>query len=238
MQPKSSSWKFIPDRRKPVYKTLAAELDAVARKKKTISYFATDQDGLREDHAIIEAAAAKKDLEVNVAKRGDVIDIFVHRVGDFRRVQEMLVALSKKPWTFEHEENLGILLGYTPAQRKAWLAAERHARPAFGVLTLYAEIVTGYPFPLEWWSDPGRVAAPDAFTAMDRSVPGLQLWRVGMDPAYAKHLDAKGFVSLAGAPKKVQTAFDKAVRTPLELLGPKGWHRPARSQTRLRGSRR
>lgn len=234
MQPKDSDWKFVDDKRTPVYKTDAAELDAIAKGKKPISFFATDRTGLDDDLAEIEPLAKKRGLTTTVSKRKDAIDIFVHREDGARLIPPLQALLSKSPWSFEHEASLGTLLGYSPKQSKDWLAAEHHARPGFGVLTLYADIVAGYPFPLEWWSNPGRVTAPDAYKAMDRSVPGLQLWRVGVDPAYAKHLDKKGFISLAGASKAVNATFDSAVHTELEWLGPAGWHRPVRSKTKLR----
>jgi hypothetical protein len=245
---KVHSWKFIEDKRRPVYKTVAAELDAVAKGKKPLSFFATDRRGYDEDLAEIQAAARKRTLTVTVVPRGRAtsardnqdIDIFVHRTETDparrtvheRNVKALGELLQRSPWSFDHEAKLGELLGYSPAQRSAWLAAEHHARPAFGVITLYAEIVRGYPFPLTWFREPGRVPAPDAYKIMDKVVRGLELYRVGMDPAYEQHLDARGVVELAGAPKKVNTTFDKAMRTELEMLGPTGWQRPARRKKR------
>ncbi len=233
MQPKSSDWKFTTDQRKPVYKSLAAELDAVKAGKKAISFFATDRSGLDDDLGEIEPLATKRGLRKTVAKRKGAIDIFVHRDDEESRIAPLQRLLSQSPWSFEHEAKLGELLGYTAAQRAAWLAAERHARPAFGVLTLYADTVAGYPKPLAWWSDPGRVPAPDAYTHMDKRVRGLVLWRVGVDPSYAKQLDRSGFVSYAGYPK-IERVFDKAVRTSYERLGPTGWERVRRQPARRR----
>jgi hypothetical protein len=220
VQPAHSHWKFVADKRPPIYKTLAAELDAIRDGKKAISYFATDRDGLHEDHAVIQKAADKRELEVSVAKRGEAFDIFVHRANTAKRVPQLLVALSRKPWSFEHEATLGKLLGYTPAQRKAWLAAEHHARPAFGVLTLYGTIGVGYGAPNWWWIEPGRVPAPDAYA---KRTKGERLYRVGVDPRYAKKLDKKGHAILSSFVKR--RAFDKVVRTPYEWLGAKGWER-------------
>ncbi|MFN0249982.1 MAG: hypothetical protein ACKV2T_24075 [Kofleriaceae bacterium] len=246
---KVHSWKFVADTRTPVYTTLAAELDALARGKKPISFFATDARGLAGDLREIEPLAKKRGLVVTVAKRSNqeagplrsvtgerrnATDIFVHRVGGEALIAPLQDVLSRSPWSFEHEASLGELLGYSPKVRKAWLAAERHARPAFGVMTMYADIVAGYPFPLTWWAEPGFVPAPDAYKLMNRSVPGLQLWRAGVDVAYVQHLDARGVVELAGAGKKVNSTFDKAMRTELEMLGPKGWHIPPRCKTRRR----
>jgi hypothetical protein len=231
---KVHSWKFVEDSRTPVYKTIAAELDAIARGKKPISFFATDTRGLAGDRREIEPLAKKRGLVVTIAKRKTATDIFVHRTGDEALVAPLQETLSRSPWSFEHEASLGEQLGYSPKERTAWLAAEYHARPAFGVITMYADIVAGYPFPLTWWYEPGFVPAPDAYKLMNRSVPGLQLWRAGVDPAYAKHLDARGVIELAGASKKINSTFDKAVRTELEMLGPKGWHIPPRSRTKRR----
>ncbi len=231
---KIHNWKFVDDKRTPVFKTLATELDAIARGKKPISFFATDRRGFAEDLAEIEPPAKKRGLAVTVITRKGTTNIFVHRAENAALVGPLQKHLSQSPWTFEHEATLGELLGYTPAQRSAWLAAERHARPGFGLITMYADTVHGYPFPLTWWREPGRVPAPDAYKIMHKRVRGLELWRCGVDPSYENHLDRRGVIELAGAPKKVNSTFDKAIRTELEMLGPKGWHIPPRSRTKRR----
>jgi hypothetical protein len=218
VQPAHTRWKFVVDRRTPVYKTLAAELDAIRRGTKSISYFATDRDGLAEDLAHIQPLADKRDLRVTVAKRGSSIDIFVHRANDAKRVPPLLAALSQTPWSFAHEAKLGTLLGYTAAQRKAWMAAEHHARPAFGVLVLYGAIGVGYGVPNWWWTQPGQVVARDA-----KRRKGERLYRVGVDPRYAKKLDKNGQAILSSFVKR--KAFEKVMRTPYEWLGVKGWER-------------
>ena len=231
MQPKLSSWKFVEDRRTPVYKTLAAELDAIVQGKKALSFFATDREGLAEDLASIQPSARSRGLTVAVVPRGRAksdqpIDLFVHRtdlaparrVARERRIVALQTLLSQSPWTFDHEASLGELLGYSRAQRTAWLLAEHHARPGFGVLTLYGESRVNHAPPGSWWTEPGRVVAPDAYKKRDRM---LELWRVGVQPTYAKKLDSKGRILLWK--DSHQRAFDKAMRTPYETLGPKGW---------------
>lgn len=218
MQPDCFRWKFVEDRRTPVYKTLGAELDAIARGKKPISFFATDREGLDEDLASIKPAADKHKLVVTVKRRGKVIDLFVHLPKKAHLVPHVQKVLSHTPWTFNAEQVLGGMLGYTRTQIRAWTKAERHARPAFGVLTLYADSLLGGAPPSWWWTEPGRVPAPDAYTKRDRT---RELWRVGVDPAYARWLSAKGQRVMWKAQQVA--GFEKAMRTPYEVLGPKGW---------------
>lgn len=231
MQPAASRWKFVDDRRTPVYKTLAAEFDAIARGKKPISFFATDRDGLEEDLDAIEPAAVKRGLVVTVARRGRVIDLFVHLPKKAFLVPRVQKVLSHTPWTFNAEQVLGGVLGYTRTQLDAWMKAERHARPAFGVLVLYGESLLGGAPPSWWWTEPGRVLAPDAYKKRDRT---RELWRVGMSPSYARWLDRSGRRSTA---RHQIVGFEKAMRTPYELLGPGGWTVASASRTRGRRTR-
>jgi hypothetical protein len=218
VQPDCYHWKFVDDRRPTVYKTLAAELDAIARGKKPISFFATDRDGVDEDLRAIEPGARKRGLVVTVARRGKVIDLFVHLPRNASRVPHVQRVLSRSPWSFTTERALGGVLGYTKSQIDAWLKAERHARPAFGVLTLYAVSLHGGAPPSWWWTEPGRVPAPDAYAKRDRT---KELWRVGMNPSYARWLNPKGARLMW---KQTQiAAFEKQMRTPYEILGAKGW---------------
>jgi hypothetical protein len=221
VQPKPAKWKFVEDRREPVYPTLASELDAIQQGKKTISFFATDRKGVDEDLAALQRLALVRKLCITIAPRGKVIDLFVHRAENAGRIKLIQSHLSLGPWSVQSEAKIGALLGYSAAERTAWQKAEHHARPAFGVLTLYGSMVDGYGVPKWWWTEPGRVLAPDAYA---KRPPNLQLWRVGAHPRYAKKLDPKGHVMLAGSARK-QKAFDDAVRTPYEMLGPKGWRR-------------
>ena len=215
MTPKDRGWKFVADQRTPVYKTLASELAAIARGTKRLSFFATDRAGLAADLAEIEPLAGKRGLVTTVATRKGAIDIFVHRAESARWIPSLQALLSSSPWSFDHEAALGKLLGYSAADRKAWLAAERHARPAFGVLTLYGESRTKHVPPCLWWSAPGRVVAADAYATRAR---GAELWRVGVTPSYARRLDPSGTVLL-----RHRRGFERAMRTPYEVLRSTGW---------------
>jgi hypothetical protein len=213
-----SRWKFSADRRKPVYRTLAAELDAIRRGTKAISFFATDKAGLAEDLAEIQPLALARGLCVTIAPRAKAIDVFVHRASEAHRIASLQALLSSSPWTFDHEASLGLLLGYSAQHRKAWLAAERHARPGFGVLTVYGEGLENHAPPSLWWIEPGRVVALDAYEKRPR---GLELWRVGVDRAYARRFEPEGYVLLFNESK--QRTFERAMRTSYEVLGRKGW---------------
>ena len=221
MQPTDNPWKFVEDRRKPVYATLAAELDALRRGKKAISFFATDRTGLDEDLEEIQGPALARGLCVTVAPRGDVIDLFVHRADNAKRIAPLQKLLSQSPWSFKYEAELGTHLGYTTEQRRAWIAAERHARPAFGVVTMYGTALHHPRFaliPTLWWTAPGRVPAPYA-----KHPPGLRLFRVGVKPWFAAKLGARG--QCPRSTSKECVAFASGERTPLERYTPTGWHR-------------
>lgn len=213
-------WTFVADRRAPVYATLGAELAAIRRGAKAISFFASDADGLAEDLAELVAEAVPRGLCVTLAPRARVtarvtervIDLFVHRADGAARIAPLQALLGSGPWTFAHEAKLGVLLGYSARERAAWLAAERHARPAFGVLTLYG----ASDAPDVWWAAPGQVVA-----RASRHATGL--WRVGVDPRYAARLDARGRVQLATRTQRA--AFERAVRTPYERYTRRGWTR-------------
>ena len=114
-----------------VYASDEAEIEAVARGKKPIAYYAAALDEAED----LVRAAYKHDLLVVAAAAEQ---LFVTPPGELWRVPAIRTLLDAGgDWSERDEEQLGVLLGYTPAQRRAWLAFQRHQRAAYGAATLY-----------------------------------------------------------------------------------------------------
>ncbi len=119
-----------------------ASLDAVARGTKGMSMFVSSEGDL--PHWVV--LAAKRSLVVALHVDGtspkDPIHVFLAKPEELWRVPAYLAlwntAFVDGRWSDASENLAGHLLGYTKAQRKAWLAARRHAQPAWTCATIYA----------------------------------------------------------------------------------------------------
>ena len=207
---------FTVEKRAPVYRTVEAELEAIARAAKSLSFFASDRASIADDLPIV-TAALKRGLATTISPRNEGVDVIVYRAREDHRVAPLQALLSSSPWTFAREEELGLQLGYSRTQRAAWMAAERFARPDYGVLTIYAVLSPAYHAARSalWCAQPGKVVDAKAVKK-----DGTVAWRVGMDPAFAKKL-ANNYAQLHTP--AARTAFAKLQRTPFQRLTPSGW---------------
>jgi hypothetical protein len=194
---------FVRFRPPRVYRTLGAELDAIAAGDKPISFFASDRAEVERGADLIPIARAAFDrgLVLTLAPRGKrrdaSLDLFVHTVAQARRIGPLQALLARSPWSFALEAQLGRQLGYSPAQRAAWLAAERHARSAFGCVMFYA-LVPRFTGVLVHdtlaFVRPGEVVSATAF---DTLAAGITMVRFAVaQPAATRLLDGERAVLL------------------------------------------
>lgn len=122
----------------------ASELDAVAAGKKAMSMFvsSSDPDELAEWVAL--AAARNLVVTFHADPTLDETHVFVARSDQQWRIPAYLAlwetAFVDGRWSDASENLAGHLLGYTKAQRKAWIAAQHQAFPAWTAVTVYALI--------------------------------------------------------------------------------------------------
>ncbi len=143
-------------RRAAPYRTLAAELDAVRARTKAISMFPLARPGAEPaDDAFLRAlvrAATARGLGVLVqpgepgelaglprAARG--VTAYALPLDQIWRVPAIAAlwetALEGGAWSDAAERQLGLLLGYSERERRAWIAQLRHRIAAWGARTIY-----------------------------------------------------------------------------------------------------
>ena len=118
----------------------AAELDAVAAGKKPMAMFVGDDDEVAQWSAL---AGARNLVATHHAdpKLGEV-HVFVTRSDQLWRIPAYLAlwetAFVDGRWSDGAENLASYLLGYSRAERKAWIAQQRQAFPAWTSATVYA----------------------------------------------------------------------------------------------------
>lgn len=137
------------------YRTVAAELDAVVSGKKGISRISWSLQSIAEygeDFAKFLTMAFDRRLVVlldeyykhRVPYREPTI--YVLRLDQMWRVPALNAlrdtALVDGAWSFSSAAQESLLLGYTPQQRKAWLAGLRHERPVYGCNVVFTLMTT------------------------------------------------------------------------------------------------
>ncbi|MCB9560703.1 MAG: hypothetical protein H6709_20510 [Kofleriaceae bacterium] len=240
------------------YRSLDAELDAVRRRAKPIAWFASSRDDLADggDVAALIGPALDRGLAAIVhpddasgAVPGyDGVGVAVLHLDQAWRVQALralwATALAHGGWTDAAEDQLGALLGYTPAQRAAWLADVRHRQAAWGCTTIYTLLTAtqrarvrglgqrclGTPADLDGLAvfvhGRGHALRADAHR---RIAPGLTIARVGVSRAAAAAIFGppparrpRGVVS-ANVTAEVAATLNAELRSDVQLLGARGW---------------
>jgi len=132
-------WKPRPD----LHPTDEASLDAVRAGKKGMAMFVSSAASLADgDFAHWLKLAAPRGLVVTVHADDKQAHVFISRPEELWRVPAYLAlwntAFVDGRWSDASENLAGDLLGYTKAQRKAWLEARREETPAWTCATVYA----------------------------------------------------------------------------------------------------
>jgi hypothetical protein len=137
-------WK--PGRAKHAYRSPAAELDAVASGAKGMSKFSFPREVLTSrdaEYVEILTLALARDLVVALRRVNDrSVQVYVARAEELWRVPAhhalWETALTGGAWSDAAEMQESFLLGYSAAQRTAWLAEKRDESAAWGAPTVYA----------------------------------------------------------------------------------------------------
>lgn len=261
------------DRRKAApYRTLAAELDAIRARRKAISMFPLARPGAEPaDDAFLRAlvrAAAARGLGVLIqpgepgelaglprAARG--VTAYALPLDQIWRVPAIAAlweaVLEDGAWSDAAERQLGLLLGYSARERRAFLAGLRHRVAAWGARTVYALLdrerlgriaqlggrslgptpeIEGLPF---FVHGRGHALRRDAARY---APPGLAIARVGIEEAAFVRLfgaaGPRGVATRGGAARGVIEAVAGAraaaavaagLRSDVEVLTAAGWRR-------------
>lgn len=209
---------FEPYRPVRAFKSLADELDAIARGDKPISWFASERKKVdsNADLKPITRAALDRGLAVTLAPRDTLVDLFIHFAAAARRITPLQTLLARSPWTFTLEAELSRQLGYAPKQRTAWIAAEKHRVPAYGCVTLYAIAPKSHRRLRNdtfVFTRPGDVAIHGA-TATDPEHPMV---RFGLPPLVASKLLRGGKSGM------ISSSWFERHSTRVQTLTPNGW---------------
>lgn len=267
-------------RRAAPYRTLAAELDAVRARRKAISMFPLARPGAEPaDDAFLRAlvrAAAARGLGVLIqpgepgelaglprAARGVTAYVLpMDRTGSVPAIAELWrvpaiaalweAALEDGAWSDAAERQLGLLLGYSARERRAFLAGLRHRVAAWGARTVHALLdrerlariarlggrclgpapeIEGLRF---FVHGRGHGLRRDAAR---RAPPGLAIARVGIDEAAFAELFGRAGPRGAGrgvttrgvieavASARAAAAIAAGLRSDVEVLTAAGWRR-------------
>jgi hypothetical protein len=239
------------------YSTYAAELDAVASGKKGISRIGWSLRNIADygkDFAkLLEMAFDRRLVVLLEEYRKHPAPhreprVYILRLDQIWRVPALNAlwdtAFVSGSWSFSSEAQESLLLGYTPSQRKAWMAAMRHERPAQGcnvVFTLMTADQRDRVVDLgrRCFGEPSMVDGMKFFFHRDyvamqknafRLVPaGLTLARVGLEWKTSealfgpwKALKRHGVVT-AVASKKLVPRINESLRSNIEFLTRSGW---------------
>lgn len=184
--------------------SLGQELDAIKAGRKPLSFFASDREAIEDGSDLIPImrAAFDRGLAVVAAPRGDTTDLFVVRPEHLARVSQFQAFLAKQTrWSFSVEDQQSRLLGYSKAERAAWMKQLRASHIELGMTTVYA--------------------IGDRLFA--KRPAGAKVLRYGIDGrTYAKVFGRSSEVTLTKARKKT---FLAGVLAGPEVLGPRGWTR-------------
>jgi hypothetical protein len=212
----------------------AAELDAVAAGKKPLSMFVTAEDELAEWVAL----AAQRNLVVtfHADPTLEQLHVFVARTDQQWRIPAYLAlwetAFVDGRWSDASENLAGYLLGYTKPQRKAWLAAQHQAFPAWTAMTVYALLTReqctviealgrkSFDFRdgLTVFVHRGGVLKPSAFSIIPRD---RTLVRVGVKSEVAAKLFEPSTSATIGA--KHVPKLNAALLSEVQFLTKAGW---------------
>lgn len=209
--------------------TDAAELDAVAAGRKAMSLFIGDDDGIAE-----LAMARNLIVTTHADPRLGELHVFVTRADQLWRIQAYLAlwetAFVDGRWSDGAENLAGYLLGYSAAQRKAWLAQQRQAIPAWTAATVYALVTDAQrelieslgrrclPPGLTLFTRRGEVLKASAFAKLPR---GQTLARAGLEIAAANKLF--GTATSRALTVKQAPAINAALLSGVQLLTKTGW---------------
>jgi len=232
-------------RRRGPYRSWRAELDAVAAGRKGMS---TDWSELR-DLGVGVAPALARGLVVVVAgpdleTRGGApaARIYIARPDQLWRVPAHLAlwetAFVAGPWTKPSEAMEGLLLGYTPQQRKQWLAERQERYAGESGANVYALLTRSQKDAVV---AVGKRYLPDACeltvfahesdfllkpNAAKHAPAGTTLARFGLDWRLYRRLfvaKARRGVITATVPTKLAPAFHAAMRSNVQFLTRRGW---------------
>jgi hypothetical protein len=270
-------------RRSAPYRTLAAELDAVRARRKAISMFPLARPGAEPaDDAFLRAlvrAAAARELGVLIqpgepgelaglprAARGVTAYVLpIDQVGRVPAVAELWrvpaiaalweAVLEDGAWSDAAERQLGLLLGYSARERRAFLAGLRHRVAAWGARTVYTLLDRARRARVAQLGGRCLGAAPELEglrffvharghglrrDAARRAPPGLAIARVGLEEAAFARLfgareagprgaarERRGVIeAVAGA--RAAAAVAAGLRSDVEVLTATGWRRATR----------
>lgn len=211
----------------------AVELDAVAAGKKPMAMFVGDDDEV----AQWSAHAGTRNLVATChadPKLGEV-HVFVTRADQLWRIPAYLAlwetAFVDGRWSDAAENLASFLLGYSKAERKAWLARQRHAFPAWTAATVYAlltdperAVIEGLgrrcfgSQPVTLFTRRDGVLKASAVTQLPR---GQTLARAGLDVATAHRL--LGTATTRALTTKQVATVNAAMLSNVQFLTKSGW---------------
>lgn len=212
--------------------SLASELDEIRDGKKTLGFYASERSVVEDGSDLIPVmrGAFQRGLAVSLVPRGTRVDIFVLHPQQSWRIPafEAFVA-STVQWSWDAEEQQGVLLGYSAAQRARHIAHLRESRIGFGFLTVYAVMpatqvtpaldATTVFFPRE----PARIT-PRVLAQLPRAT---RVVRVGIASSAVSRLfgDARqwGRIIEKKLDRRSATHLANAMVTPVEVLGRRCW---------------
>lgn len=210
----------------------AAELDAIAAGTKPMSLFVAAEDEVADYLAL--AVARGLTVTVHPETALDQLHVFVARPEEHWRIPAYLAlwetAFVDGRWSDASENLAGYLLGYTRRQRKAWLAAQHQAFPAWTSTTVYAIVEAAqraaidevgrrcFASGLELFVAPGRVLRS---TAVARVPRGHTLARAGIDPAVARRVF--GAADRRALTRPLATLVNGGLRSNVQFLTRSGW---------------
>jgi hypothetical protein len=228
------------------YKSWRAELDALARGRKGMSIFGCTLKELeRGGYDDVLTQSLRRNLVFAIANSelgARSACIYIARPDQLWRVPAHLAlwatAVTTGPWSSSSEALEGLLLGYTPAERKRWLAArrERYAgERGANVYTLLTPaqkqgiVATGN----RYLGDTSKLTVfahveqrnVDRRTAQ-RLLKGVTMGRFALDWAFYDRLfksSSKRGVVTASIPSKLAPTFHAAVHSNVQFLTRRGW---------------
>lgn len=213
-------------------RSLSDELDAIRAGRKALGFYASERSVVEDgsDLVPILRGAFQRGLAVSLVPRGKDVDIFVlHPEQSWRIPAFEAFAASTTQWSWDAEEHQGVLLGYTATERARHIARLRESRIGFGYFTAYAVVPAARTWPaltgtrVFFPRESARVT-PRALKQLPR---GSRLLRFGVAPSGLRPLfgDGQRWGRIVSATLTKQSAarLARAIVTPVELLGRRGW---------------
>lgn len=213
-------------------RSLSAELDAIRAGKKPLGFYASERSVVEDGSDLIPIlrGAFQRGLAISLVPHGSSVHIFVLHPDQSWRIPafEAFIA-STTHWSWDAEEQQGLLLGYTATERARHIAQLRESRIGFGHLTAYAVLPQTRTWPaligtqVFFPREPARVT-PRALPRLPRD---SRLMRFGIAPSVLRIVfgDSRRWGRIVTATLTARSAgqLARSIVTPVEVLGRRGW---------------